>query len=174
MSVIGDAAAAAADLLALLEAALGSGGLDGSRAGVLGGSYGGYMTSWLAARHGDRFKAAVSERAVNAVDSFHGSSDIGWSFAADLFGADPAGWAAQSPLTYAGQINIPMLIVHSEQDWRCPLEQAQRLFVALRLRGVQAEMLLFPGEGHGLSRTGRPSHRLARFEAILEWWARHL
>jgi dipeptidyl aminopeptidase/acylaminoacyl peptidase len=175
MAVAGDAAAgAAAELLALLDAGLATGGLDGSRAGVLGGSYGGYMTTWLAARHGERFKAAVSERAVNAVDSFHGSSDVGWAFAAALWGPDPAGWAAQSPLSYAGDISIPMLIVHSEHDWRCPVEQAQRLFVALRLRGVPAEMLLFPGEGHELSRGGLPSHRVARFEAILDWWARHL
>ncbi|HUJ05935.1 MAG TPA: S9 family peptidase [Streptosporangiaceae bacterium] len=174
-AIVGEAGTGAApDLLALLDAALATGDLDGSRAGVIGGSYGGYMTSWLAARHGERFKAAVSERAVNAVDSFHGSSDIGWFFAASLFGADPAGWAAQSPLSYADQIGIPMLIVHSEHDWRCPVEQAQRLFVALRLRGVPAEMLLFPGEGHELSRSGRPSHRLARFEAIIDWWSRHL
>lgn len=174
-AVIGDAATgAAADLLALLDAGLATGGLDGSRVGVLGGSYGGYMTTWLAARHGQRFKAAVSERAVNAVDSFHGSSDIGWAFAAALWGEDVAGWAAQSPLSYADQISIPMLIVHSEHDWRCPVEQAQRLFVALRLRGSPAEMLLFPGEGHELSRGGRPSHRRARFEAILDWWASHL
>jgi dipeptidyl aminopeptidase/acylaminoacyl peptidase len=174
-AIFGDAAtAAAADLLALLDAALATGGLDGSRTGVLGGSYGGYMTTWLAAHHGDRFKAAISERAVNAVDSFHGSSDIGWFFAAALYGTDPARWAAQSPLSYADQISIPMLIVHSEHDWRCPVEQAQRLFVALKLRGVPTEMLLFPDEGHGLSRNGRPSHRVARFEAILEWWGRHL
>ncbi len=173
--IIGDAAASAApDLLALLDAALADDGLDSARVGVLGGSYGGYLTTWLAARHGERFKAAVSERAVNAVDSFHGSSDVGWFFAAALFGADPAGWAAQSPLSYAGQISIPMLIVHSEHDWRCPVEQAQRLFVALKLRGVETELLLFPGEGHELSRSGRPSHRLARFKAILDWWARHL
>src|SRR6185437_14441909 len=173
--VVGDAATiAAADLLALLDAGLAADDLDGSRVGVLGGSYGGYMTTWLAARHGERFKAAVSERAVNAVDSFHGSSDIGWLFAAALWGPDPAGWAAQSPLRYADDISIPMLIVHSEHDWRCPVEQAQRLFVALRLRGVPAEMLLFPGEGHNLSRGGRPNHRVARFEAILDWWSRHL
>src|ERR1700722_7369175 len=92
-AVFGDAAtAAAADLLALLDAALATGGLDGSRTGVLGGSYGGYMTTWLSAHHGDRFKAAISERAVNAVDSFHGSSDIGWFFAGALYGTDPAGW----------------------------------------------------------------------------------
>jgi dipeptidyl aminopeptidase/acylaminoacyl peptidase len=173
--IVGDAASiAAGDLLALLDVAMAAGGLDSSRVGVLGGSYGGYMTTWLAAHHGERFKAAISERAVNAIDSFHGSSDIGWFFAAALWGADATGWAAQNPLSYADQITIPMLIVHSEHDWRCPLEQAQRLFVALRLQGNEAEMLLFPGEGHGLSRDGRPSHRVARFEAFLEWWARHL
>jgi dipeptidyl aminopeptidase/acylaminoacyl peptidase len=173
--IVGDAARlAASDLLALLDAALATGGLDGSRTGVLGGSYGGYMTTWLAAHHGGTFKAAVSERAVNAVDSFQGSSDIGWFFAADLWGADSAKWPEQSPLTYADRISIPMLIIHSEHDWRCPVEQAQRLFVALRLRGIPAEMLLFPGEGHELTRSGRPSHRAARLEAVLDWWSRHL
>ena len=173
--IIGDASRiAASDLVALLDAALATGGLDGSRTGVLGGSYGGYMTTWLAAHYGDRFKAAVSERAVNAIDSVEGSSDIGWVFAADLWGADPANWAVQSPLTYVSQISIPMLIIHSEHDWRCPIEQAQRLFVALKLRGIPAEMLLFPGEGHELTRSGKPSHRAARFEAILDWWSRHL
>lgn len=173
--IIGDAATiAAADLLALMDAGLAAGGLDSTRAGVLGGSYGGYMTTWLAGHNDGRFKAAISERAVNAVDSFHGSSDVGWYFAASLWGSDAGGWAAQSPLSYADQISIPMLIVHSEHDWRCPVEQAQRLFVALRLRGVPAEMLLFPGEGHELSRGGRPSHRVARFEAIVDWWDRHL
>jgi dipeptidyl aminopeptidase/acylaminoacyl peptidase len=164
----------AADLMALLDAALTEPGLDGSRVGVLGGSHGGFMTTWLAGHTGDRFRAAVSERAVNAIDSFSGSSDIGFRFAYGLYGQDPAGWAAQSPLSYADSISIPMLIIHSEQDWRCPLEQAQRLFVALKLRGGPVEMLLFPGEGHELSRSGLPSHRVARFEAILDWFGRWL
>ena len=111
-SVVGDAANnPAADLLALLDAAVAEGGLDASRAGVLGGSYGGYMTTWFAAHHGERFKAAASERAVNAIDSFHGSSDIGWFFAAALWGSDPAAWTEQSPLSYADQITVPMLII---------------------------------------------------------------
>ncbi len=165
----------ATDLLALLDAALdGDPSLDRQRVGVLGGSHGGYMTTWMAAHHGDRFKAAVSERAVNAIDSFTGSSDIGWFFAEDLYGPDPAQRAAQSPLAYADRIDIPMLIIHSEQDWRCPIEQAQRLYVALKKRGTPVEMLVFPGEGHELSRSGRPRHRVARFEAILDWWRRHL
>ena len=165
----------AVDLLTLLDGALGSDStLDGTRIGVLGGSHGGFMTTWLAAQYGDRFKAAISERAVNAIDSFTGSSDIGWFFSADLYGSDLDQQAKQSPLTHADRIDIPMLIVHSEQDWRCPVEQAQRLYVALKRRGTPVEFLLFPGEGHELSRSGLPSHRLARFEAILDWWQRYI
>jgi dipeptidyl aminopeptidase/acylaminoacyl peptidase len=67
-----------------------------------------------------------------------------------------------------------MLIVHSEEDWRCPIEQGKRLYVALRKRGKTAEMLIFPSEGHELSRAGLPSHRLARFDAILDWFGRYL
>lgn len=163
-----------ADLLALLDRALEDGRLDRDRVGVMGGSYGGFMTTWLAAHDGHRFRAAISERAVNAWDSFTGSSDIGWYFTDMTCGTDPEAHARLSPLTYADGIDIPMLIIHSENDWRCPIEQAQRLFVHLKRRGVPVEMLLFPGEGHELSRSGLPSHRIARFEAILDWWSRHL
>jgi dipeptidyl aminopeptidase/acylaminoacyl peptidase len=163
------------DLLALLDAALAAyPSLDRDRVGVMGGSHGGYMTTWLAAHHGHRFRAAISERAVNAVDSFAGTSDIGWWFVDDVYGPDLSRQAAQNPLAYADKISIPMLLIHSEQDWRCPVEQAQRLFAALKRRGVPVELLLFPGEGHELSRSGRPRHRKARFEAILDWWSRHL
>jgi dipeptidyl aminopeptidase/acylaminoacyl peptidase len=161
------------DLLALLDAALERPDLDAARVGVLGGSHGGFMTSWLIG-HTDRFRAAVSERAVNAIDSFEGSSDIGWDFADQLYGPDPAERRRQSPLTYADQIGTPLLIIHSEQDWRCPIEQAQRLYVSLRKRDAPVELLIFPGEGHELSRSGAPSHRVARFEAILDWFSRHI
>lgn len=166
-------ARSAADLLALLDTALHRDSLDGSRVGVLGGSHGGFMTSWLLGNT-DRFGAGVSERAVNAIDSFEGSSDIGYQFADDLYGADPEARRRQSPLSHADNITAPLLIIHSEQDWRCPLEQAQRLYVALRRRDAPVEMLLFPGEGHEMSRSGLPSHRLARFQAILDWFDRHL
>jgi len=164
----------ATDLMVLLDAALKADDLDRTRVGVLGGSHGGFMTTWLAAHHGDRFKAAISERALNAIDSFTGSSDIGWFFTHSMYGTDPAVRQAQSPLSYVDRIQIPMLIIHSEHDWRCPVEQAQRLYVALKLCGVPTELLLFPGEGHELSRSGLPSHRIARFEAILDWWGRYL
>jgi dipeptidyl aminopeptidase/acylaminoacyl peptidase len=163
-----------ADLLALLDAALGDPELDAARVGIMGGSYGGFMTTLLSARDGDRFRAAITERALNAFDSFTGSSDIGWFFTRAYAGDDPERVKRQSPLEYADAIDIPVLIIHSEEDWRCPVEQAQRLFVALKTRDVRTEFLLFPGEGHELSRSGLPSHRVARFEAILAWWAEHL
>ncbi|MFJ9553339.1 S9 family peptidase [Nocardiopsis sp. NPDC101807] len=163
----------AGDVMAFLDAALEDGRLDSSRVGVMGGSHGGFMTTWIAAHHGGRFRAAISERAVNSIDSFHGSSDIGPLFPRPLYGP-PEVWAGESPLTYADRIGAPFLIIHSEEDWRCPVEQAQRLFAALKLRGHEVEMLLFPGEGHELSRSGLPSHRVARFEAVLDWWRRHL
>ncbi|MDX6222992.1 MAG: hypothetical protein QOD91_2046 [Frankiales bacterium] len=164
-----------ADLMALLDMALDQPGLDAARVGVMGGSYGGYMSAWLAAHEGSsRFKAAIVERALTAWDSFEGSSDIGWTFGDLYVGTDPDKLRDQSPLTHADKIDLPVLIIHSENDWRCPVEQGQRLFVRLRRNGVDAELLLFPGEGHELSRSGLPSHRVARFEAILDWWARHL
>ncbi|GAA5170400.1 MULTISPECIES: S9 family peptidase [Amycolatopsis] len=162
------------DLLALLDAALAQPDLDSSRVGVMGGSYGGFMTTWLSAHHGERFRAAWSERAVNAWDSMVGSSDIGWSFVDAYVGGDLETQLDRSPLTYADRIRIPFMVMHSEHDWRCPLEQAQRLYVALKRNGTEAEMLLFPGEGHELSRSGKPRHRIQRFDAILDWWARYL
>lgn len=161
------------DLLTLLDCALSEPELDADRVGVMGGSYGGFMTTWLAGTE-TRFRAAISERSVNVWDSFVGSSDIGWFFVDNYCGTDPVRQHEQSPLTYADGITAPMLIIHSEEDWRCPVEQAQRLFERLQRNGVESEMLLFPGEGHELSRSGLPSHRVARFEAILDWWSRHL
>jgi dipeptidyl aminopeptidase/acylaminoacyl peptidase len=162
------------DVLALLDAALERPECDPNQVGVMGGSYGGFMTSWLAGHHGHRFRAAWSERAVNAWDSFTGSSDIGWAFTEGYVGTDPEEQRKRSPLTYADQIRIPFAIVHSEHDLRCPIEQAQRMFVALRRAGTEVEMLVFPGEGHELTRSGKPRHRVQRFRAVLDWWSRHL
>ncbi|HKS43793.1 MAG TPA: S9 family peptidase [Amycolatopsis sp.] len=162
------------DLLALLDATLTRPDLDSARVGVMGGSYGGFMTSWLAAHHGERFRAAWSERAVNAWDSMTGSSDIGWTFVDAYIGPDLQVQLDRSPLSHAGRVRIPFAVVHSEHDWRCPLEQAQRMFVALKRAGAPVEFLLFPGEGHELTRSGKPRHRIQRFDAVLGWWARHL
>ena len=166
------------DVLALLDAALADPTLDGARVGVMGGSYGGYLAAWLTTRS-QRFVAAIVERGFLDPSSFVGSSDIGWFFAPEYVGdtALPGGAelvAAQSPMAHVGDVQTPTLVIHSEQDWRCPVEQGQRWFVELKRRGVPTELLLFPGEGHELTRSGRPSHRVARFEHVLAWWARYL
>jgi dipeptidyl aminopeptidase/acylaminoacyl peptidase len=163
----------AADVLAFLDDALTDPALDADRVGVMGGSYGGYLTTVLIGRT-SRFVAAISERAFLDPISFVGSSDIGWAFPDQYLGTDPDRLAAQSAMTGAGAITTPTLVVHSEEDWRCPLEQGARLYVELKRRGVPSELLLFPGEGHELSRSGRPRHRLARLEHVLRWWGRWL
>ncbi len=164
----------AADLLDVLDGVLGDGDLplDAGRVGVMGGSYGGYMAATLTTRT-HRFAAAVVERGYLDGVSFTGSSDIGWFFT-DGYHGEPGAAREQSPLTHVGAVRTPTLVIHSEQDHRTPVEQGQRWFTALRRQGVEAELLLFPGEGHELTRSGRPRHRRARFEHLLRWWAQHL
>jgi dipeptidyl aminopeptidase/acylaminoacyl peptidase len=140
---------------------------------VLGGSYGGLMTAWLAAHHGARFRAALCERGVYAWDSMIGTSDIGWA-ATSMIGWDAARWAGQAPLTFADRIAIPTMIMHWEGDLRVPFEQAQRLFAALSPRGLPVELVVFPGGTHNASRSGPPAQRIARFRIILDWFGRHL
>jgi len=166
------------DLLDLLDGVLADPALhlDAERMGVLGGSYGGYMTAWLLAhpRAAGRFRGAVVERGFLDPVSFAGTSDIGWFFGHALVGEDPEQISAQSPMAVVNRVSTPTLVIHSEQDYRCSLEQGQRYFAALLRRGVPAELLVFPGESHGLTRTGQPRHRRQRFEHLLRWWAEHL
>jgi dipeptidyl aminopeptidase/acylaminoacyl peptidase len=150
--------------------------IDPDRLGVQGGSYGGYLSSWIVG-HTDRFCAAVSERAVNNLVTMEHNSDIsgffkeyvGWSHL-----ERPELYVRHSPATAVADMTTPLLIVHSEDDLRCPIAQAEELFVALRLLGRHAELVRFPGEGHELSRSGSPRHRVMRAEIILDWFARHL
>ncbi|MDF2047056.1 S9 family peptidase [Microbacterium sp. Kw_RZR3] len=147
--------------------------LDGDRVGVMGGSYGGYMTAWVIA-HDHRFAGAIVERGFLDPTAFPGSSDIGSFFGQEYVGTDPAQIAAQSPMAVVDQVRTPTLVLHSELDFRCPLEQATRYYAALKRQGTEAEMLIFPGEDHELTRGGRPQHRVQRFDAVLDWWSRYL
>ncbi|HWG56795.1 MAG TPA: S9 family peptidase [Gaiellaceae bacterium] len=150
--------------------------LDPERTGVMGGSYGGYMTSWIVS-HTNRFKAACSERAVNNMVSFYGSSDVGWvfkGFHGEFVHDDVEMYLRMSPWTYAKQIETPLLIVHSENDLRCDIEQAEQLFTTLRLLRKDVELVRFPAESHELTRSGNPVHRVQRFELLLEFFDRHL
>jgi dipeptidyl aminopeptidase/acylaminoacyl peptidase len=151
--------------------------IDPQRMGVTGGSYGGYMTVWIIG-HTQRFKAAVTQRCVSNLISMWGSSDYNWAFEQELVGKPPFEDLQQtwdrSPIKYIGQAKTPTLVIHSEQDLRCPIEQGEQVFVALRRLGVDSEMVRFPDEFHGLSRGGRTDRRVARLKHIQRWFDRYL
>nr|BBH96032.1 putative peptidase YuxL [Thermogemmatispora argillosa] len=165
------------DILAGVDAALQQGGIDEQRIGVIGGSYGGFMTAWLIG-HSDRFRAAVADRSVTNLISDFGSSDFGWLFADDELDTTP--WEdlerywRMSPLAYVQQMKTPLLILHSEQDLRCNIEQADQLFAALKYLGREVRYVRFEGQSHGLSRGGHPYLRLQRLRFIVDWFERHL
>ena len=151
--------------------------IDKKRMGVTGGSYGGYLTNWIIG-HTTRFKAAVTQRCVSNLISMWGSSDFNWLFQEPFGGASP--WEdveslwAQSPMKYIGSAKTPTLVIHSEQDLRCSIEQGEQVFVALKRLGVDTEFVRFPDEPHGLSRGGRTDRRIERLNHILRWFDKHL
>jgi len=151
--------------------------IDPERMGVTGGSYGGYMTAWIIG-HTERFKAAVAQRCVSNLISMWGTSDFNWTFQ-EPFGDQPPYETIEtlwrcSPVRYIGNAKTPTLVLHSERDMRCPIEQGQQLYTALRRAGVKAELVLFPEESHGLSRGGRTDRRIARLKHIRRWFVEHL
>ena len=166
------------DVMAVLDTALdGYRFCDPERVGMLGGSYGGFMATTLAARHGARFRAICSERSVNNLLTEEWSSDIGSMFQVE-HGPDPVEdpdeYLRMSPIRLARDIHVPMLIIHSEQDWRCPINQAEELWMTLRMLGRDVTFYRFPGEDHELSRSGSPVHRRMRAEIILDFFAERL
>jgi dipeptidyl aminopeptidase/acylaminoacyl peptidase len=162
------------DVLDFLDGAIAANpSLDGGRVGIMGGSYGGYLTAWTIA-HDHRFEAAIVERGFLDPEAFVGTSDIGSFFGDEYTGTDAELMRSQSPQAVVAQVTTPTLVLHSSSDLRCPLSQAERYYAALKRNGVEAELLVFPGEDHELSRSGRPRHRKERFDAILDWWAKYL
>ena len=151
--------------------------IDPTRMGVTGGSYGGYMTVWIIG-HTQRFKAAVTQRCVSNFISMWGSSDMNWSFQEVLGNKTPfedvQKFWDHSPIKYIGNARTPTLVIHNEFDMRCPIEQGEQVFVALKKQGVEAEMVRFPDEPHGLSRIGRTDRRIARLEHIARWFNKYL
>jgi dipeptidyl aminopeptidase/acylaminoacyl peptidase len=151
--------------------------IDKRRIGVTGGSYGGYMTNWIIG-HTQRFRAAVTQRSVSNLISMYGSSDYNWDMQRE-FGDQPPwenfkNYWRQSPMKYIGNAKTPTLVLHNEQDLRCAIEQGEQVFVALKKLGVDTEMVRFPDEPHGLSRTGRTDRRIERLKHILRWFDRYL
>ena len=146
--------------------------IDADRVGVMGGSYGGYMTSWIVG-HTDRFAAACSERAVNNLSTLDIGSDIAgvaWFWFGITALDDLDELMRMSPITYVDEMTTPLLIIHSDDDLRCPFDQADQLFYALRDRDRDVEYYRFPGENHELSRSGSPIHRIQRADIIIDYF----
>jgi len=165
------------DLMAWTDYVAGMPYIDTSRMGVTGGSYGGYMTVWIIG-HTTRYKAAVAQRCVSNMVSMWGSSDFNWAFQIELNNKPPfedlQKFWDHSPIKYIGKAKTPTLVIHNEMDLRCPIEQGEQVFVALKKLGVESEMVRFPDEFHGLSRNGRTDRRIARLNHIAGWFNRHL
>lgn len=151
--------------------------IDENRLGVTGGSYGGFMTNWIVGQT-DRFKAAVTQRSISNWLSFYGVSDIGhfftkWELGIDLL-EDPAKLWDFSPLKYAENVETPLLILHGELDFRCPMEQAEQLFMTLKNLQKDVEFVRFPKANHELSRSGDPNMRIERLKHICRWFEKYL
>jgi len=145
--------------------------------GVIGGSYGGFMVNWIIG-HTNRFKAAVTDRSIgdHIVDYFSG--DIGPEFDEDQVGGTPyeniEHFWEKSPLKYMKNCKTPLLIIHSYEDYRCPIWQAYELYTQLKIQGSKVKMVLFKGENHDLSRAGKPKNRIKRLEEISKWFVKNL
>jgi dipeptidyl aminopeptidase/acylaminoacyl peptidase len=163
------------DLLAGVEAVLARGYVDSERLVVTGGSYGGFMTAWVIG-HEDRFKAAVAQRGVYDLISFYSTSDIPrlteWEFDAAPW-QDPELLWKYSPLSHVEDIHTPLLLIHSENDFRAPIPSAEGLFVALRRLKRPVQLVRYPRDGHELSRSGEPKHRIDRLERIADWFDKY-
>lgn len=164
------------DIMAGVEAMLAAGMVDEGQMVLTGGSFGGFMTTWIVA-HDQRFKAAVAQRGVYNLISFFGTTDIP-TFAETQFNCLP--WDdheylwQRSPLAHAKRIQTPMLIIHSENDFRVHIEQAEQLFAWLHRMGKTVRFVRFPRDGHEMTRTGEPQHRLRSLNEMMAWWRMHL
>ena len=166
------------DVMAGIDSLIADGLADPDRLGVTGGSYGGYLTSWMVG-HTDRFKAAVTCRSVNDMTSEMLSGDAaGPLFGKYEYGAnpweDPELYRRHSPLTYAENIHTPLLIQHAEKDLRCPITQAEELFTVLRSLRRPVRLMRVPEESHELTRSGAPFRRVENIERIRDWFTHYL
>lgn len=152
--------------------------VDESRLGVAGGSYGGLMTNWIVGQT-NRFRAGVTDRSICNWVSFYGVSDIGYYFSAEEIQANPFTnpekmWQ-HSPIRLVANIETPLLIMHGEQDHRCPIEQAEQLYITLKHQGkAPVSFIRFPGAGHELSRSGDPEQRVLRLQYTEDWFATYM
>jgi dipeptidyl aminopeptidase/acylaminoacyl peptidase len=150
--------------------------IDRDRLGVTGGSYGGYMTNWITTQT-DIFRAAVTLRSISNFISDDGTRDGAYGhekdFGGDIFKNYDAYWK-YSPLHYASKVKTPTLVLHSDNDYRVPIEQGEQWFRALQHFGVVSELVMFPRENHNLTRTGEPKHLVESINWQCYWFDRFL
>jgi dipeptidyl aminopeptidase/acylaminoacyl peptidase len=165
------------DIFALIDRLVRDGLVDRSRMGVMGLSYGGFMTHWLLANFPGRFKAGVSENPFTLVMADYGAGDSAEDIA-DGMGLPPwpdvARWHERSPVFTITRSKAPLLLLVSENDLRCPPIHSDIAFTALRMAGITAEMVRYPEESHVMFVNGRPDRRIDRLERILDWFGRYL
>jgi dipeptidyl aminopeptidase/acylaminoacyl peptidase len=150
--------------------------IDRERLGVTGGSYGGYMTNWITTQT-DIFRAAVTLRSISNFISDDGTRDGAYGhekdFGGDIFQNYDEYWK-YSPLHYASKVKTPTLVLHSDNDYRVPIEQGEQWFRALQHFGVTSELVMFPRENHNLTRTGEPKHLVESINWQCYWFDRFL
>ncbi len=163
------------DIMAGVDAAIARGGIDPDRMAVTGGSYGGYMTNWIIG-HTNRFKAAVTLNSVSNLMSSFGTGDIDSTYAERQYGLPweaEAVYRERSPLTYAPNVTTPTLIIHAENDYRCPIEQGEQFYVWLKKLGrAPVEFIRVPRASHGINAS--PGQRLQVREKVFEWIERYV
>ena len=165
------------DLMAAVDLVADRPYVDSTRLGVHGYSYGGFMASWIIG-HTGRFKAAVVGAPCIDLFSMYGTSDIGVSFGEVQWGGSLADAAPElikhSPISYAGNVTAPVLLLHGEADARCPIGQSEEYFVVLKRLGKEVEFVRFPGCSHLFTRLGHPKMREEYLSRTLGWFEKHL
>ena len=166
------------DLMAFVDKMSTSPTIDSNRVFLAGGSYGGYLTNWAITKT-ERFRAAISERSISNLISKFGTSDNGFLFNkrefddSDIFDDGIYQLIDKSPLRHVTSVRTPILLLHGDADQRCPIEQSEQLFTALRRLGQEVIFIRFAGEGHEFASRGRPDHRTSRLELIITWLKAH-
>lgn len=167
----------AKDLLAGVDELLKTGYIDPKKLGVTGGSGGGILTNWIITQT-DRFAAAAAQRSIADWTSFWYTADFALFTPFWFRGApweDPEDFARRSPITHAAKIVTPLMLIEGEEDYRTPAAAGgEMMFRALKYMKKPVVMVRFPGEGHNLSRTGRPWHRIERLRHIVAWFDKYL
>jgi len=164
------------DVMNAVDHVIAQGFIDPSHLYVTGGSYGGYLTNWVVT-HTDRFRAAATQRCVSDLRSLALAGDCNTIWMMDYYGGMPweelAVYAEDSPITHIARCTTPLFIEHEEEDHRDPMDQAEQMYNALRKLGIDTELVRYPNESHGMSRNGKPLHRIDRLRRIIGWFARY-